>query len=137
MRFNFADFVCGMHSSNTTMLYQVFKVFLQISFDGLHKYTICGSESGLDIQSLVDIYHKLNGMELNLRSDFLLPLYQEQQLVQSFLNIIRWNTKHLLLSQDCPSLRYLMKNKTDIIMFPNLACVCQPFPLFHYFSVTI
>ena len=67
------------------------------------------------------IYHKLNGMKLSL-DNCRLPLYQEQ-LVQPFLNIIHLNIKHLLISQYSPSLRYLMKNKTDIIMFPNLEVI--------------
>ena len=118
IRSNFAYFVCGMHSSNTTMLHQV---LLQISSNHLHDYIVCGSESGHSIQSLVDIHLKLNGMELNLDTR-VLPLYQEQ-LVQSFLNIIHLNITRLLFSQDSPSLRYLMKNKTDIIIFPNLEVI--------------
>ena len=137
MRSNFFDFFCGMHSSNTTMLHQV---LIQKSSHSLRDYIACGSESGLGVQSLVDIYHKLNGMELNLDNSKLslnkiwLSLIYDQrprpralndrgQLVQSFFNIIHLNITHLLFSLDSTSLGYLMGNKTDIIMFPNLEVI--------------
>ena len=115
MHSNFIYFVCGMYSSNTTILHQVFEMSLQIFGEWLllDDYTTCGLESGHSIQSLADIYLKQRGTTLSL-NDFSLRHAQ----VKSFLSIVHLNITNIFFTQRSPSLRLFMENRTDL--FPNL-----------------
>ena len=58
LRSMFIYFICGMHSSNTTVLHQVFEMLHEIVYwpTILHDYVMCGLESGYSNQSLADTY---------------------------------------------------------------------------------
>ena len=118
---NILYFVCGMYSSNNTMLHQVFEKLLQTEMwpHTLDYYTTCGSESGHSSQSLADIYLKLHGTALNLGHLYFSSSYKVQ--VKSFLDSIHLKMKHLTFTQHSPSLSLYMANRIDI--FPNLEMI--------------
>ena len=118
---HFLYFVCGMYSSNSTMLRQIFEMVLQLDKwpYTLNYYTTCGSESGHSIQSLADIYLKLHGPILHLHH--LWSSSSEYVRVLPFLSVIHLNITQIVLSQYSPSLRLYIENITDI--FPNLDTV--------------
>ena len=117
----FLYFICGMHSSNTTVLHQIFEMLHQTVFwpNLLNDYIMCGLESGYSSQWLVDTYLQLHGNELNMNHLFPYPL--QHRNVQSFINIVHRNITRIMVSQHSPALRPYIENRTD--MFPNLNVV--------------
>ena len=101
---NFMLFYCDMYSShnNRTMLHQML-----LELELFDDYVMCGSESGLSIQSLANLY-------LKHRESVLLPSYREVQ-TQSVINIIFLNIKSILIDGYSPSLRILYENRTDVL----------------------
>ena len=120
---NLLYFVCGMYSNiNATMLHKVFELLLQIEWSRLiYDYTTCGFESGHSIQSLVDIYLKLQGTALKL--DDLMYSSSYQAKVLSFLTIIHVKIKHLIFTQHSSSLRLYVDACNKIDLFPNLETI--------------
>ena len=118
----FLYFVCGMHSSNTTVLHQIFEMLHQTVFwsNLLNDYIMCGLESGYSSQLLADTYLKLHGNVLNMNHLFPYPLRHRK--VQSFINIIHLNITQIMFSQHSPSLGPYMENRTEK-MLPNLDVV--------------
>ena len=115
---NFFYFVCGMYSSNTTVLEQVFQVLLKFERTRMfYDYTMCGFESGYsDHQLLAETYFKVHGTVLDLNN---LTHYTPQLVkVKSFINTIHSNITEIVLTQHSPSLRPYVDNITDL--FPNL-----------------
>ena len=101
---NFLLFYCDMYSShnNRTMLHHML-----LELESFDDYVMCGLESGLNIQSLANLY-------LEHRESVLLRSYQEVQ-IQSVFNIILLNIKRIRINQYSPSLRILYENRTDVL----------------------
>ena len=119
---NILYFVCGMYSSDSTMLHSIFDMVFQIEDRYarlLFDFTTCGSESGLSSQSLADIYLKLHGPILKLYH--LLPYSPRYVKVQSFLDVIHYNITQISFTQHCTSSLRLYINRTGV--FPNLNTV--------------
>ena len=118
----FLYFVCGMHSSNTTVLHKVFEMLHQIDYWPylLKDYIMCGLESGYSSQLLADTYLQLHGNKLNM--NHLLPYPFWDRNVQSFINIIHPNITQIMFSQHSPALGPYMENRTEK-MLPNLDVV--------------
>ena len=110
LRSMFIYFICGMHSSNTTILHQVFEMLHKIVFwpTVLHDYVMCGLESGYSNQSLADTYLQLHGNVMNMDQ---LSSYPSDN-VQSFIKVIHSNITQIMFSQNSLSLRSYMENRT-------------------------
>ena len=117
---NFFYFVCGMYSSNTAVLEQVFQMLLKFETTRMfYDYTMCGFESGYSDQLLAETYFKVHGTVLDLNN---LTRYTPQLVkVKSFINTIHSNITEIVLTQHSPSLRPYVDNITDL--FPNLNIV--------------
>ena len=121
---NILYFLCGMYSSNNTMLHSILEMVLQdrrpyMLFD----FTTCGSESGLSSQSLADIYLKLQGASLDLNRLLDPRPYFSQAQVQSFLSIVHLQIRHIALSDASPSLTLYIDARISDMIFPNLEMV--------------